>query len=166
MSAAVQVLELPGYEPGRLRAVPDEPERRWQTLPPARERPVRLALPARGGTGPVPVWTEPPQVRLRLWRLMTTLLEVLDGSRTIGQARQLFAPTAYEATLTRVRAGRARAVQYRLRTLRTCRPTADAIELCGVLTARRHGGRTREHAVIARVEYDDGGWRCTELRVL
>jgi hypothetical protein len=128
-----------------------EPPERWSTLQPAPDAQVTIEAP-----------DEPDDEPFR--RMLTTVLEVLDGRRPIGQLRTLLAPAVYEATLTRLRTMPA-GIQYRLRSVHSYRVHADAIELCGRVEAMLRAGR-RARALVARLERRDGTWHCVVLRIL
>ena len=159
---------LPEYQPP-LRAVqpdPDEfdfddPTVRWHT-PPAAPGPA-YRLPDPPPPKDCPVWDEPGEVRDQMWRLLSLILEVLDGRRPIAHLRGTVTPSIFESLHTRSRftAGH----QHRLRTLHTCRPARGVLEICGTvaITSAKH---TRAMAVAARVEQRRGRWMCTALRPL
>ncbi|RZS34002.1 hypothetical protein EV193_110152 [Herbihabitans rhizosphaerae] len=157
---------LPEYEPPTERLPPDgDPdaaEEDWPNLYPATGPQLTLVLPV----------TERPASQERddrdatdlgLRRMMTVVLEVLDGHRPVGQLRTLLTNPAYESLLTRVRASTAR---HRLRSLYTCRPADGVIELCATVNVTTRDGRRRVLAAAGRVELTRRGWRCTVLRML
>jgi hypothetical protein len=139
----------PEYQPP-LRLVPpdpdefnfDDPTVRWQRPPTGPTR----RLPDPPPPEDVPVWDEPGEVRGLVWRLVCLVLEVFDGRRPVAHLRGIVTPEVFEAIRTRAQytAGR----QHRLRTLHTCRPARDVLELCGTLSAT-HTKRTRTLALVA-----------------
>jgi hypothetical protein len=154
----VVLYSLPDYEPPHEPGAPDQP-RRWSSLHPSRGPQLALVVPLDEPAAPA------PEV---LWRLLLHLLEVLDGRRTVSQLRTIVSEVAYEALLTRLRTtppGR----QHRLRRLRTCHPTSEAVELSAVLEIS--GGPApsaplRVRAVAVRLERVDDRWHCAVLRIL
>ncbi|MGQ0840090.1 Rv3235 family protein [Actinokineospora sp.] len=150
---------LPEYEPPVL----GEHEPPWSTPAP---RPERRVVELSWTRADAPVRDEPGAARNALWRLMTLLLEALDGRRPLAQLRGAMDAPVYEAMLTRVRvSGGSR---HRLLSLHTCRVGPGAVELCASVrvwaTCRPDGWRGM--SVAGRVELVGGTWRCTALRPL
>lgn len=127
-----------------------EPEERWST-PVAPVEPQVIVEPA------------PDDGTYR--QMLTRVLEVLDGRRPVGQLRTLLAPSVFEATLTRLRMG-AQGVRYQLQSVHSCRPSADAVELCARITTRGRGAQRRSQALVVRLERHRNAWRCVFLRIL
>jgi hypothetical protein len=156
---AVRLAALPEYEPPAWPVPPDPndpPE--WTGPVPV---PLALVWPAPDG----PVWNEPGQVRDLLWRLVTLVLEALDGRRPLGHLNGLVEGRLYQSLRTRTRQRDPAGRTHRLRTLHTCRPADGIIEVCGIVTVS--AARSRQPAVIAvagRVERRGDRWRCTALR--
>jgi hypothetical protein len=93
-------------------------------------------------------------------RLVTSLVEVLDGRRPVAQLRGRLAEPAFAALQTRVRNGRP-SRPGRVQRVHTCHPAAGIVE---VTATYGNGHRTR--ALALRLEHRAGRWRCTALRVL
>ncbi|MGZ3142464.1 Rv3235 family protein [Lentzea chajnantorensis] len=109
---------------------------------------------ARGSWLPAP---EPPPPPLDAARLLTAVLEVVDGRRP-GRLLQQLALPALAARL--VRSVRVRTTRL-LRPPRVCHPTRFAAEIAA--TVRRD---ERVLAVAARAEHRDGRWLLTTFTVL
>jgi hypothetical protein len=140
---------IPTLRPLRTYEPPDTPER-WTTPKP--QTTPQITLPPTG----------PTDAHLR--KLLTKLLEVLDGRRPLGQLKSLLANPVYEATLTRLRT-KPHGVRYQLYSLHACWPSDTAVELMGRVEALRRGGR-RALAVVVRMELTPDGWQCVFLRLL
>jgi hypothetical protein len=166
MAVALTWSTPPEYLPP-LRLVPpdpdefdfDDPTVRWQTPPSA----IAPAFPPPDPPPPedCPVWDEPGEVRGQMWRLVCVVLEVLDGRRPIDHLRGTLMPPVFESLRTRT--PQSAGHQHRLRTLHTCRPARDVLEVCGIVavTMPKH---TKAIAIAARVEKRRGRWMCTVLR--
>jgi hypothetical protein len=101
-----------------------------------------------------------------LGRLLVRVLEVLAGRRHAGQLRTLLSEPAYEALLTRLRTGPAGRT-HRLRRLRTCYPSATAVEVAAVIDIAAGGREPRRVcALAARFERVEDMWQCAVLRLL
>jgi uncharacterized protein DUF6459 len=163
----------PEYQPP-LRAVPPEPDEfdvedptvRWHT-PPAVPGPG-YRLPTPPPPRDIPVWNEPGPTREVAIRVLTLVLEVLDGRRPITHLRTALTAPVYESLQTRARVSAASGHQHRLRTVRTCRPTPGILELAATVlittsTTRRN---PTPIALAARLSRHDGTWHCTALRPL
>jgi hypothetical protein len=109
-----------------------------------------------------PEWNEPGPLRDHLGRLLTLVVEALDGRRQPAQLRAVLDPAAYESLATRCR--QASGGRHRLRSLHTCRPSGTAIELCATITVA--AGEPRVIALAGRLELNQGHWRCMILRTL
>lgn len=132
---------------------------------------TELAVPPRdrGGTRASRRWEAPaaaptsysrPNTEVAR-RLLNAVCEVLDGRRPLRQVGPLLSLPVQEAIRTRVRRRGVVDTALRLRSLRTCSPAPDVIEVCATLTC---GPRVR--AAAARIEVRHGSWLCTALRVL
>lgn len=170
---AVQLRTLPEYEP-ETRTGPADPAdalpERWHTPAPRTAEELDPSTLAAWTPAGAPVWDEPGRPRELLWRLLSILLEALDGKRQIGQLRGAMDDQVYEAMLTRTRRPRPPGHQHRLLSLHTCRPAEDVIELCATVRvagdARAPRGNWRAMTLAGRVVLRDGAWRCTALRPL
>jgi hypothetical protein len=101
-----------------------------------------------------------------LGRLLVRVLEVLAGRRHVGQLRTLLSEPAYEALLTRLRTGPAGRA-HRLRRLRTCYPSATAVEVAAVIDIAAGDREPRRVcALAARFEHVEETWHCAVLRLL
>jgi Family of unknown function (DUF6459) len=157
----VRLCALPEYEPPARPAPPDPHD---LPDPPQRWAPITLVRPP---PGDCPVWNEPGQVRDLLWRLVSLVLEALDGRRPVDHLHGLVSERLYHSVRTRSRACLTAGRAHRLRTLHTCRPADGVIEVCGVVAVT--SARARRPAMIAvagRVERRGDRWRCTALRPL
>jgi len=88
------------------------------------------------------------------------VLEVIDGRRPAAQLDGVVAPSVLRYARAARLAGPPVRVS-RLRSLRMCRPTAEALEAAAVVVI---GQRVR--AVAARFEHEQTGWRCVAVRIL
>lgn len=162
---------LPEYQPP-LRLVPPDPDEfdledptvRWHT-PRAVPGPG-YRLPDPPPPRDCPVWDEPGAVRDQMWRLLSLILEVFDGRRTITQLRGVISPPVFEALATRSQHTAGAGRQHRLRTLHTCRPARGVLEICGTVAITAPGARPHAITLAARVEQHQGHWLCTALRPL
>jgi hypothetical protein len=93
-------------------------------------------------------------------RLVTGVVEVLDGRRPVAQLRGLLSEQVYAALQTRVRTARPTQPR-RVHRVHTCHPAAGVVEASATF-----GTACRTHAVALRLEYRARRWRCTALRVL
>ncbi|SDD21819.1 Rv3235 family protein [Actinokineospora iranica] len=113
---------------------------------------------------PAPVWDEPGPTRDTVWRLLTLLLESLDGRRPLPQLRTALATGVYEAMATRARVTTGR--NHRLISLHTCRTSPETLELAASIrewpTGRPQSWRGR--ALAGRMELRNDTWLCTFLR--
>lgn len=160
MSAPVTLCALPEYEPER-RSTPVDPDEvgfpePWSSLRPPRGPQLTIEIAD-------PAGQELPTGTLR--RMLSTMLEVLDGRRQVGQLRTLLAGPVYEAMLTRLRTSRP-GRHHRLRRVHTCRPTEDAIELTAIIEVTATRAFRRVLAAAIRLEHRHGTWTCTVLRFL
>lgn len=162
MTASVRYLREPGpvlralpeYEP--THAPGETPPRRWSSLRPPSGPQLALVAPAQEVT----ITAE------ALWRLLIRILEVLEGRRNVGQLRALLSDTAYEALLTRLRTT-APGRSHRLRRLRTCYPSATAVEVAAVIDIAAGSGQPhRVCAMATRLERSGEAWHCAVLRLL
>ena len=172
---APSVRELPEYEPLARTTPPDEhdafrPPRRWSSLRPGpRGSRGSVAVLGRTGGAPrgVPRWFgNGHPANASLATLLSKVLETLDGRRPVDQLRGMLADGVYEATLTRARAMTGARVRYRLRSLHSCRLSADLIEVSGLVEATGSGAVRPAHALAARFERHAGTWQCAVLRLL
>jgi hypothetical protein len=157
--ASVALHALPEYEPP-LRAMPPDPHEPDGRL----ERPRPPARPV--AVGGQPVWDEPGPVRERTLRVISLVLEVLDGRRPAGHLGELVGPRLLASLETRSRRTGSAGLQHRLRTLHTCRPVDGVVEVCGTVTVSTPAGWARVIALAARVERWGDRWLCTTLRPL
>ncbi|GDY31286.1 Rv3235 family protein [Gandjariella thermophila] len=131
----------------------------------AGENPTDAGSPAEAaeGTADAP---DPAGVNFRVVahavarRVVTGVIEVLDGRRPVAQLRGLLSEQVYAALQTRVRTG-CRGPARRLHRVHICHPAAGVAEVSATF-----GNAHRTHAVALRLECRAGGWRCTALRVL
>jgi hypothetical protein len=144
---------LPEYEPSYA---PGEAPPRWSSLRPASGPQLTLVTPPQ----------EPTITPEALWRLLSRILEVLEGRRNVGQLHTLLSAPAYEALLTRLRVttpGR----RHRLRRVRTCYPSPTAAEVAAVIDiAATADEPARVCAMATRLERVDDSWQCAVLRLL
>jgi uncharacterized protein DUF6459 len=99
-------------------------------------------------------------------QLLIRLLEVLEGRRSVGQLRTLMSDPAYEALLTRLRVT-APGRRHRLRRVRTCHPSATAVEVAAVIDIAAGSGEPRRVCAMAtRLERVENAWHCAVLRLL
>jgi hypothetical protein len=130
--------------------------------PGPRPRGDRTALPD-GEFGPTrSARADLPSAALAGRQLLLLTLEVFAGRRPIGQLRPLTTARLFQAVAGGRRpqwcSGGTSPVL--LGPVHVCEPVDGVAEISAV--ARRSG---RAHAVAARLEGLDGGWRCTALRV-
>ncbi|MBV9845908.1 MAG: hypothetical protein JOZ47_12650 [Kutzneria sp.] len=102
----------------------------------------------------------PPAARDRISRLLTAVVEALDGRRPVDQLRARLDPLGYAAIRTRASVRVTRSPS-RIRSVRLCRPAARVVELGAVVDVDR-----RARALAARFEMADDSARCTALRLL
>ncbi len=150
----IRVRPLPDYEP----EVGVSPPTRWSSLRPVSGPQLALTPPSTPG-GP------PPASPVSLWRLLTRVLEVLDGRRPVAQLRTLLPDAAFEALLTRLRTT-GPGHRHVLRRIRTCYPTREVVEVSAVIWVTSTTGRDRAIAAAGRFEREDDEWRCTVLRLM
>ncbi|MBM7770027.1 hypothetical protein JOD54_000231 [Actinokineospora baliensis] len=137
---------LQDFEPPLIEAF----EERWST-PPASSARVRAI---RGAP------------REASWRLLTLVLETLEGKRQIGQLHAMLPGDAYEGILTRTRgSGKA---QYRLLRLHTTTTAPGVVEVMSTVRIVPIGRPESWHvkACIGRWEQEAGLWRCKTLRFM
>ncbi|WP_158892485.1 Rv3235 family protein [Amycolatopsis anabasis] len=134
-------------DPGKLRARIRRAGPQGQLELDLRAPSVPPGRPARAERPPLDV----PQ-------LLAAMLEVADGRRAPAQLQPLLLPDVYQRLLTAARVPGARRV---LRSVRTCRPSADTVEACGTV---RTGDRAV--ALAARFERSPHGWRCVAFDLL
>jgi len=132
VSQAPRVLlrALPEYEPSR-RTGPPGPAAAAAPLPP-------IAAPAPPRPPGMPTWAESGRTRARLALLVGLILEAVDGRRPLDQVRDLVVPAVYASLCTRRRQVLGR--RHRLRSLHTCRPRPDTVELCATVAILRLPG--------------------------
>jgi hypothetical protein len=151
----LQLYALPEYEPP-LCLVPPDPDQ----PPPGWTPPSPVVLP------PIPdrpVWDEPGPLRDQFHQLIRLVLEVLDGRRPLTQLRGTITGPVYTALFTRCRHSTG---HHRLHTLRTCRPSPTAVELCATVRVLTPPKRPTVIALAARLELRHNRWICTLLRPL
>ncbi|WP_188316678.1 Rv3235 family protein [Solihabitans fulvus] len=110
----------------------------------------------------------PPLTGPIAWRLLSAVLETLDGRRTMPQLRGLVADSVHDAIRREVHGhGHGHCVRtedrqiWRLHRVRACHPAPGVVELAG--TAGR-GRRIR--ALAARAEQRGTRWICTEFAIV
>lgn len=169
---APTVRRLSAYEPPSRPTPPENhdafaPPRRWSSLRPV---PRGFADPLRRAAGPprgVPRrFGNGHPANASLATLLAKVLEALDGRRPVDQFRGMLADAVYEAALTRARATAGARIRYRLRSLHSCRLSADLIEVSGLVEVSGSGVTRPAHALAARFERHAGTWRCAVLRLL
>jgi hypothetical protein len=170
---SVRLYALPEYEPPLLSSPPDpdgDPTARWSSLDPVPLQRVRVCPPVFSPPEDAPVWDETGPLRDTLWRMLCLILEVMDGRRPIGQLRPAVDARLYEALLTRSRQFGAAGTVHRPRSLHTCRPVANTVELCATVHVSAPSTNLRRRpdviTVAGRVEHHRGRWLCTVLRPL
>jgi hypothetical protein len=159
VSQAPRVLlrALPEYEPSR-RTGPPGPAAAAAPLPP-------IAAPAPPRPPGMPTWAESGRTRARLALLVGLILEAVDGRRPLDQVRDLVVPAVYASLCTRRRQVLGR--RHRLRSLHTCRPRPDTVELCATVAISQGQRPPRYAAFVARfVDEGPTGLRCTVFRQL
>lgn len=141
---------LPDCEPGQAR-----PGRRRRALVRTRLTLVPPPLPP----------ARPPVPPALLAHVLRHVLEVLDRRRPFDQLRWVLPPDDVERLLTRLQSvppgGR-----HVLRSIHTCSPADDALEMCAVVDYRPPEGPRRVFAAAARFEHDGERWQCTLLRLI
>jgi len=150
----IRVRPLPDYEP----EAGFSPPQRWSSLRPVSGPQLVLPAPSTPG-GP------PPESPVSLWRLLTRVLEVLDGRRPIGQLRTLLPDVAFEALLTRLRTT-GPGHRHVLHRIRTCYPTREVVEMSAVIRVTSTTAPDRVIAAAGRFERDGDEWQCKVLRLL
>ena len=154
------VLALPGddYEPTRRLpdCEPGMPPQRWSGG--VRRPSLRLLPPPAPAIRPR---TPPPA----LVRVLRQVLEALDGRRPVEQLRPLLSRTVRHDLLARLREV-GTGGQHTLRSIHTCRPAADVVEVSVVIDYRPPAGPPRVVAAATRFERDGARWRCTVLALL
>ncbi|HEX4724447.1 MAG TPA: Rv3235 family protein [Pseudonocardiaceae bacterium] len=101
----------------------------------------------------------PPPTVVEIRRLLTAMLEVLDGRRPVSQLAEIV-PRRCQPMLLNA----ARATSPGTRTLRSVhlsRTTADVVDLCARID---HGRRSR--ALTGRLEQQNGRWQFTMLTMI
>lgn len=109
---------------------------------------------------PVPAMRVAPKPRtavLDARRLITVVVEAVDGRRQLTQLTRLLTSGALEEVERAVAPG----LGTRLGRLRLCRVSPSAVEIAATLTQGR-----RIRALAARAELRDGAWKCTVFRLL
>jgi hypothetical protein len=119
-------------------------------------RPRHLTLVRGNGS---PAATLPPPTTVEVRRLLTGVLEVLDGRRSPGQLAGVL-PWRYQRALltTALAAGRG---PRHLRSVHLNRTARDVVDLCARV---EHGGRSR--ALAGRLALRRGRWECTLLELV
>ncbi|GAA2963549.1 hypothetical protein LV75_004792 [Actinokineospora diospyrosa] len=142
----MQVDILQDFEPPLIEAFED----RWSTPPAAtaRTRTIRGAP------------------REASWRLLTLVLETLEGKRQAWQLHGMLPGDAYEGILTRARDGGK--THYRLLRLHTAATAAGVMEVASTVRIVPMGQPEAWHvkACVGRWEQEAGQWRCTTLRFM
>ncbi|SER84173.1 Rv3235 family protein [Actinokineospora terrae] len=141
----MRINALPEYEPPLAEA----DEERWFT-PPAWPVPARVI---RGAP------------REACWRLVTLLLEALEGKRQVAHLHGMLPGAAYEGLLTRAKGGR---TQYRLLRLHVEEVAVGVVEMAATVRVvpleRAEGWHVK--VCLGRMEQVEGEWRCTVLRLV
>ncbi|GAA3017022.1 Rv3235 family protein [Actinokineospora globicatena] len=142
----MRINALPDYEPPLAEA----DEERWFT-PPASPSPNRTI---RGAP------------REATWRLVTLLLEALEGKRQVAHLHGMLPPAVYEGLLTRAK-GNGRTL-YRLAHLHTSEVAPGVVELAATIRIVRADHPDSWHAktCFGRMEQLEGHWHCTILRLI
>ncbi|PPK69837.1 Rv3235 family protein [Actinokineospora auranticolor] len=140
----MRIEPVPDYD----TPVPEAFEERW-TTPPA--------------WVPGPRWTIATPTRHTTWRMLTMLLEALDGRRPLAHLHASLAPQVYEAMLTRTHNPR---THHRLSTLHTFEPAPGIVEIAATIRVHPLDRTTkwRLQALAGRLEQTSGTWICTLLR--
>lgn len=94
-------------------------------------------------------------------RLVSAVVEALDGRRPVAQLQPRLHPSVYAAMQTRVRQAVRPSHATRVRSLHTFQPADGAIEAASTL---ERAGRVM--ALAARLQRTRPGWLCTVLRVI
>lgn len=156
----MSVPALPGDEYEPTRRLPDcepgLPPQRWSSG--VRRRNLRLVPPPEPALRPR---TPPPA----LVRVLRQVLEALDGRRPVEQLRPLMSRNARHDLLARLR-DVGRGGQHTLRSIHTCRPAADVLEVSVMIDYRPPVGPPRVVAAATRFERDGARWRCMVLVLL
>lgn len=146
----VRLRPLAGYEPGIQQAAP-------APAIPQQQRPR--------GQLSLPLWAQATQAlpdpgvdHAKLTGLLTALVEVYGGSRSIQQLRTALHPDLYRQLADRPRSGER---GYRLKSMHARTPEEGVIEACGLV----HSG-ARALAMCARLDQHEHGWLCTEFTVM
>lgn len=139
--------EPPLGQPAILRR--DNPHRRLHAVV---ERPAKKSVKPE---------TIDPAIQLAVRRLLTAVVEVLDGRRSVSQLRSQFGEKAYASLETRARGVKRSMRPSKLRIGRLCQPTPKAIEISATID---NGHRVR--AMAARVDFADTTLCCNVLRLL
>ena len=148
----------------RLPAYLSEPEQEEPSEPPAGpldQLMLELDLTQHHREKADPFHARQLRLHAAAGRLITTVLEALDGHRPL---RQLLHTKLTEAVHRRLAAQLRRARPghtHRLRTIHVCEPAVGVIEASGTITL---GPRVR--AVTARIEATRRGWLCTVFAIL
>lgn len=150
----IRLRPLPEYEPDEVGA----PPRRWSSLRPVSGPQLTLAPPE-------PPPGRPPVPTEVLAQVLRRVLEAIDGRRPVAQLHSLLPDAVFEGMLTRLRTTGPGA-QHILRSMRTCYPSSEAVEVAAVIDFRPRVGEQRVIAAAARFEHEDDRWMCTVLRLL
>ncbi|WP_442790816.1 Rv3235 family protein [Nocardia sp. NBC_01327] len=110
-----------------------------------------------------PVWQEAQDLHAELWHLLSLVLEVFNHQRPARQLRA--ALTSELLAALRIRSHRMSGL-HRLRSLHTCRPAEDVIELCATSWVTFRTRLPRAMAIAARLERRSRRWVCTDLCLL
>lgn len=173
-STGVGRIRRVGYEPAPAQPAPAQPapaEVAPVVVCPRCDGPVTPAAAVMGAARPAatnpadldaaPARSEAERSEIEpvLAGVLQLVLEVLGGRRPVGQLDHVTAPRVGRY-IRAAHLGHAGPVA-RLRSLRTCSPTAHVAEVAAVV-----GYPDRVRAVAARFEYRPGGWRCVTFRIL
>ena len=101
----------------------------------------------------------PPPGIVEIRRMLTAVLEVLDGRRPVGQLAEILPRRSQAMLLNAQRVGGPGSRT--LRSVHLSRTTADLVDLC----ARIDQGR-RSRALTGRLERRDGRWQFTLLAMV
>jgi hypothetical protein len=118
-------------------------------------RPRHLTLVRGAGSPPAP----PPPTTVEVRRLLTGVLEVLDGRRSPGQLAGVL-PWRYQRALLTTGLATGRGPRH-LRSVHLNHTARDVVDLCARV---EHGGRSR--ALAGRLALRRDRWECTLLTLV
>lgn len=101
----------------------------------------------------------PPPTVVEIRRLLTAVLEILDGRRPVGQLAEILPRRCQPMLLNAARGDNPGART--LRSVHLSRTTADVVDLCARID---HGRRSR--ALTGRLEQQNGRWQFTMLTMI